>query len=110
MKYGFLLLSANPLHVGHIAIASKCINDGILDEIFIVPTVQNPWKERPIGTFDERCQMIRNVCQLIDHCHLEDIEKYLFPPYYSCNTLDALYKKYDGDNNDLCIVGGVISS
>ncbi len=107
MKIGYLLLSADPLHIGHIAIASKCINDKILDEVRICPTVSNPWKDEPIGTFKDRCKMIENACQFIDHCELEDIEKTLFTPYYSCNTLNALYKKYGGDENKHFIIGGV---
>ena len=106
MKIGYLLLSGDPIHIGHISMCSKCLNEGILDYVYIVPCVQNPWKDMPFGTFEERCEMIRNACRYIDRCELDDVEKDLFPPYYSCNTLDALYKKHDGDNNELYILGG----
>ena len=107
MKIGYLLLSADPIHIGHISMASKCINDGVLDEVILCPCVQNPWKDAPIASFEQRCEMISNICKFINHCELEDIEKDLFPPYYSCNTLEALYKKYDKDENEHYIIGGV---
>lgn len=106
MRIGFLLLSADPLHVGHIALATKCLNEELLDKVFITPCVCNPWKDMPKATFEERCEMIRSVCKYIDNCELEDCEKDLFPPYYSCNTLDLLYKKYEGEKNEMFIIGG----
>lgn len=106
MRIGFLLLSADPLHVGHIALATKCLNESLVDKAYITPCVQNPWKDMPKATFKERCDMINTICQFIDNCELEDCEKDLFPPYYSCNTLDLLYKKYDGEHNELFIIGG----
>lgn len=106
MRIGFLLLSGDPIHIAHIALCTKVLNEGFVDEAFVVPTVANPWKKEPIATFEERCEMIRNACQFIPNCELEDIEKDLFPPYYSCFTLDALYKKYDGEHNDLFIISG----
>lgn len=106
MKIGYLLMSGDPCHIGHIAMASKCINESILDEVKIVIAKQNPWKGDPVATFEERCQMITNVCQHLEHCELEDIEKELFPPYYSCNTLEALYNKYGKSENEHYIIGG----
>ena len=106
MNIGFLLLSGDPIHIAHIALCTKVLNEGFVDEAFVVPTVANPWKKEPIATFEERCKMIRNACRFILNCELEDIEKDLFPPYYSCFTLDALYKKYDGEHNDLFIISG----
>lgn len=106
MKIGYLLLTADPLHIGHIALAAKCINEGILDEVKICPTVQNPWKDAPIATFEDRCEMIQFACEHLNHCELENIEHTLFPPYYSCNTLEALYNKYGRDKNEHWIIGG----
>ena len=107
MKIAFLLLSADPIHIGHCGLCSRVLNDGYADEVYVVPTVHNPWKSEPVGSFQERCEMIRKSIANIKGCALEDIEKELFPPYYSCFTLDALYKKYDGDENELFIIGGV---
>ena len=106
MKIGLILLTADPVHCGHISMAAKCLNEELVDKILFVVAKQNPWKSEPIATFEERCEMIQNACQFIPNCELEDIEKDLFPPHYSCFTLDALYKKYDGEHNELFIVSG----
>lgn len=63
MKIGYLLLSGDPIHIGHISMASKCINDGIVDEVRITVCVQNPWKGAPIASFEQRCEMISNICK-----------------------------------------------
>ena len=107
MRIGFLLGSFDPVHYGHISMATRVLNEGAADFVYFVPAVQNPWKDTPIATFKQRCQMIANECAHIDNCELEMIEEKLFPPYYSCNTLDALYKKYHRSDDDvLSIIGG----
>lgn len=107
MKIGFLLGSFDPIHFGHVSMATRVLNEGAADFVYIVPTVNNPWKDMPIATFEQRCQMIANECAHIDNCELERVEETLFPPYYSCNTLDALYKKYHNSDDDvLSIIGG----
>ena len=68
MKIGYLLLSGDPIHIGHISMAAKCINDNILDEIRITIAKQNPWKSEPIASFEQRCEMISNICKFINHC------------------------------------------
>lgn len=105
MRIGIFLLSGDPPHIGHCASMTRVLNNGLVDRVLCVPTKQNPWKDTPIGTFEERCQMINNICRNIDGCELEPIEEDLFPPYYSCFTLDALYKKY-GPDNEYWIIGG----
>ena len=65
----------------------------------------------PIASFDERCSMIKKSVEGINKIYpksvfVEDVEGSLMPPYYSYKTLDVLYEKYDGDKNDIYIIGG----
>ena len=115
MKIGFLMASLDPIHIGHIATVTKVLNEGLCDKVYVVPTVHNPWKEMPIGSFDERCDMVLKSLAWVSRVYprkvyLERIEETLSEPYYSCYTLQKLYKKYgqgrDGEKNELFIIGG----
>ena len=105
MKIGIFPLSGDPPHIGHCASMTKALNEGLVDRVLCVPAKQNPWKGEPIGTFEERCKMVENMCRNIDNCEMEPIEGELFPPYYTCFTLDAIYKKY-GPDNEYWLIGG----
>ena len=105
MRIGYFLLSADPFHVAHIALPVYCLNNGLVDKAYIVPALQNPWKNRYVATFEERCDMIRKCVKNIKNCELEDIEKENLYPY-SCYTLDNLYNKYGkGQNIHYVIMG-----
>ena len=45
MKVGLLLGSFDPIHIGHVHMATEALNRGLVDQVFFVPTMQNPWKE-----------------------------------------------------------------
>ena len=112
MKIGIILGTFDPIHMSHTLLASTILNLKLVDKVYFVPTVQNPWKvNHPIASFDERCSMIKKSVEGINKIYpksvfVEDIESSLMPPYYSYKTLDVLYEKYDGDKNDIYIIGG----
>ena len=91
------MASLDPIHIGHIATVTKVLNDDLCDKVYIVPTVHNPWKDLPIGSFDERCDMVLKSLAWVSRVYprkvyLERIEETLSEPYYSCYTLQKLYK------------------
>ena len=45
MRVGILLGSFNPIHMGHLHMATSALNAGLVDEVVFVPSVQNPWKK-----------------------------------------------------------------
>lgn len=61
MKIGVLLGSFDPIHIGHIAIVSKVLNEGLVDKVLFLPAVQNPWKHRKVVNVDLRADMIRSA-------------------------------------------------
>ena len=58
MKIGLLLGSFNPIHIGHLNIASCVLNSGYCDKVLFVVAKHNPWKKENPVSFDVRCQMI----------------------------------------------------
>lgn len=88
-RIGLLLGSFDPIHIGHLYMATQALNNKLVDKVLFVPTFQNPWKEQSID-FWQRCHMIQIAIEGIENCSVCDIESQLNPPYYSCETLKAL--------------------
>lgn len=104
MKVGFLLGSFDPIHMGHLYMASSALNAGLVDEVVFVPSVQNPWKENSTD-FRNRCFMIQLAIDDMEHCSLSSIDYRNTEPYYSVNTLKMLKEEYPED--DLYVIVGV---
>lgn len=104
MKVGFLLGSFDPIHMGHLYMASSTLNAGLVDEVVFVPSVQNPWKENSTD-FRNRCFMIQLAIDDMEHCSLSSIDYRNTEPYYSVNTLKMLKEEYPED--DLYVIVGV---
>lgn len=104
MKVGFLLGSFDPIHMGHLYMASSVLNSGLVDEVVFVPSVQNPWKENSTD-FRNRCFMIQLAIDDMEHCSLSSIDYRNTEPYYSSNTLKMLQEEYPDD--ELFLIVGV---
>ncbi len=57
MKVAILGGSFNPPHKGHFFIAQQALKNLRPDQIWIVPTLENPLKERSENSFEERLKM-----------------------------------------------------
>ena len=114
MKIALYLGSFNPFHNGHLECIKTALNDFKMDEVIIVPTMQNPWKKEKALDFNKRVdiiyesiyeeesfQMLKNACikgkRSQNYIIVDLIEKELIPPYYSYATLHALKNKYCND-------------
>jgi len=103
MKIALYLGSFNPFHNGHLEVIKTALNDFKMDRVIIVPTMQNPWKEEKVLDFNKRISILR--FQLQEEFFpkqwlkigIDNIEKFLIPPYYSYATLHALKNKYCND-------------
>ena len=104
MKIALYLGSFNPFHKGHLKVVKTAINDFKMDRVIIVPTMQNPWKkEEETIDFNNRISIIR--IQLQEEFFpkqwlkvgIDNIERFLIPPYYSYATLHALKNRYCND-------------
>ena len=115
MKIALYLGSFNPFHKGHLNVVDTAFNNFKMDNVIIVPTMQNPWKEEKVLDIYKRIEIIseylnpRNKLRGIipyeyafkghinKRCIIDLIEKELIPPYYSYATLHALKNKYCND-------------
>ena len=87
--------SFNPVHKGHIALAEQILQLGLLDEIWLMVSPQNPLKENNDLWDDQfRLQLARLAVAGHPNIQVSDFEFGLPRPSYTYCTLRALKKTY----------------
>lgn len=95
MLIGLYFGSFNPVHNGHLIIASHILNTGLADEIWFVVSPQNPFKNSA-GLLNQN-HRLRLVQVAIDgelNMKASNIEFKLPKPSYTITTLTYLQEKY----------------
>ncbi|SEA96194.1 nicotinate (nicotinamide) nucleotide adenylyltransferase [Pedobacter hartonius] len=94
-KTGLFFGSFNPIHVGHMIIASYMANYTDLDEVWLVVSPQNPLKNKKgLGNMYDRLEMARLATEPAENIKVSDIEFTLPQPSYTIDTLTYLHEKY----------------
>ena len=95
MKIGLYFGSFNPIHSGHLIIASHILNETSLERIWFIVTPQNPFKTTT-GLLNEydRLHLLRVAIDNDPRMRASDIEFSLPKPSYTVNTLAYLSEKY----------------
>ncbi|MGI6073465.1 MAG: nicotinate (nicotinamide) nucleotide adenylyltransferase [Fermentimonas sp.] len=94
-RIGILSGSFNPIHIGHVMLASYISEFSDLDEIWLVVTPNNPLKSS-MTMVDEnlRLDMVKNSLKEYDNIRVSDIEFDMPRPSYTINTLERLSSQY----------------
>lgn len=94
-KTGLFFGSFNPVHTGHLIIASYMANFTDLDEVWLVVSPQNPLKNKKgLGNMYDRLEMARLAAEPAERLKVSDIEFKLPQPSYTIDTLTHLHEKY----------------
>lgn len=97
MITGLYFGSFNPIHMGHMAIASFMVEFSELDQLWFVVSPQNPLKKKQSLLADyHRLEMVRLAVEDDDRFRASDIEFRLPTPSYTIDTLAYLEEKYPG--------------
>lgn len=95
MKIGLYFGSFNPIHHGHLIIASFVANNTDLDQVWFVVSPQNPFKiSAALLNEYQRLHLVRLAIEGEDRLKAVDIEFYLPKPSYTVDTLAYLEEKY----------------
>ena len=94
-KIGLFFGSFNPIHIGHLAIASWFVEFTDTDKVWYVVSPQNPFKEKKSLLADHhRLAMVRIAVEDDARFQVSDIEFKMPKPSYTIDTLTYLEEKY----------------
>jgi nicotinate-nucleotide adenylyltransferase len=95
MKIGLYFGSFNPIHVGHLIIASHIISNIELDELWFVVSPQNPFKKNnTLLNEHHRLNLVRTAIEGEKKLRASSVEFKLPKPSYTIDTLTYLAEKY----------------
>lgn len=98
-KTGLYFGSFNPIHVGHLIIASYMVEFTDLDQLWFVISPHNPLKKKSSLLADyHRFEMAYRVLKDDERFVVSDIEFRLPKPSYTIDTLTYLEEKKPGNN------------
>ncbi len=95
MNIGLYFGSFNPIHVGHLIIASFIANNTDVEQVWLVVTPQNPFKTS-VSLLNEyhRLHLVQLAVEDDPLVKVSDIEFKLPRPSYTIDTLTYLCEKY----------------
>lgn len=107
-KTGLYFGSFNPVHVGHLIVAEYVQQHTDLDEVWLVVSPHNPFKEKSTLAPDyARLEMAHLAVEGFEGLRVSDVEFYLPKPNYTCQTLLYLAEKYA--DRQFCLIAGADS-
>ena len=95
MHIGLYFGSFNPVHTGHLIIASHILNETSLEKVWFVVSPHNPLKPSAtlLNEYD-RLHLVRVATEDDNRMRVSDIEFGLPKPSYTVDTLAYLSEKY----------------
>ena len=94
-KIGLYFGSFNPVHIGHLLVATHIKEAAKLDEVWLVVSPQNPFK---INTYlinaAHRLQMVKLATENVNYFKVSDIEFQLPKPSYTHHTIKQLKQQF----------------
>ncbi|MBK7375906.1 MAG: nicotinate-nucleotide adenylyltransferase [Chitinophagaceae bacterium] len=95
MKIGLYFGSFNPVHIGHLIIASHAVNETDLNQVWFVVSPQNPFKQSS-SLLNEyhRLHLIKSAIDGENGLRASNVEFSLPRPSYTVDTLAYLKEKF----------------
>lgn len=105
-KIGLYYGSFNPIHIGHLVVARKALDDTDLDEVWFVVSPQNPHKQNTneLIDADHRLNMVKKAIEGVPDFKTCDIEFNLPQPSYTHVGLKIL--RDTNSDTQFTIIGG----
>lgn len=103
-RIGILGGTFDPVHCGHLRIASSFLQSGLVDKLLILLSPIPPHKQEQEQTdFTHRLEMLKLAFREIEKVWISDMEKDLEKPSYTLQTLQYLQEKHPETLFYLCI-------
>lgn len=99
MKIGLYFGSFNPIHIGHIHVAKQALSQCNLDEVWLMVSPQNPFKEADdLAPEKDRLAMAQIACEATPGIRVSDFEFSLPRPSFTITTLKMLRNEFQHFN------------
>jgi len=104
-KIGLFFGSFNPVHVGHLIIAETVASSNLVDQVWMVVSPQNPFKQQKnlLNQYD-RLHLLQLATANNPAVSASNIEFFLPKPSYTIDTLAYLHEKYP--NHQFSVIMG----
>ena len=105
IKSGIYGGSFNPIHLGHVCLAKALADRGLVDEMWLVVSPQNPFKvDEHLLNDEKRLHLARLAVADVPGVEVCDREFYLPRPSYMYNTLQLLSSEHP-DREFVLVIG-----
>ena len=105
IKTGIYGGSFNPIHLGHVCLAKALADSGLVDEMWLVVSPQNPFKvDEHLLNDEKRLHLARLAVADVPGVEVCDREFYLPRPSYMYNTLQLLSSEHP-DREFVLVIG-----
>ena len=94
MNIGIFGGSFNPIHVGHCILANLLSQSGLVDEVWLTVSAQNPLKSADASLERHRLEMARRAVEQCERVNVCDVEMSMPKPSYTIDTLNRLSQMY----------------
>ncbi|MBP7173499.1 MAG: nicotinate-nucleotide adenylyltransferase [Cloacibacterium sp.] len=95
MKVGLFFGSFNPIHIGHLILANYIVENSDLDEVWLVVSPQNPFKNKKSLLHDyDRLDMVELAIKNYPKMKVSNVEFSMPKPSYTIDTLTYLHEKF----------------
>lgn len=105
MNIGLIGGSFNPIHIAHLIIADRFVDQMALQMCFFVPTYQSPFKQfdTTLASATDRVAMVRQAIEQHPVFHVSDVEVQRGGVSYTIDTIRSFAAMYPGAHLSILI-------
>jgi nicotinate-nucleotide adenylyltransferase len=86
--------SFNPIHLGHTGMASEIVGQGLVDEMWLIVSPQNPLKDNGLWDDALRLELAQIATASLESIFVSDVEFSMPKPNYMIRTLQTLSARH----------------
>ena len=96
--------SFNPIHLGHTGMASEIVGQGLVDEMWLIVSPQNPLKDNGLWDDALRLELAQIATASLESIFVSDVEFSMPKPNYMIRTLQTLSARHQ-DREFVLVIG-----
>lgn len=96
LRIGFFGGTFDPIHHGHLILASYAASSAALDKLLFAPAALPPHKGRAITSVSHRIEMLLRAIERDERFEMTTVDLDRDGPHYSADTLEILAGQYPG--------------